>query len=111
MAPVDHYRDIIRQVIGEYATSVPSVGDVQIETIFDPSNDHFELIYSGWNGSTRIHGSVLHVDVRGEKVWIQHDGTEEGIAEELVRRGIPRDRIVLAFRPPEVRRFTDYAAS
>ena len=43
------------------------------------------------------------------KVWIQHDGTEEGIAEELVTAGIPRDRIVLAFKPPEMRPYTEFA--
>ena len=39
---------------------------------------HYELMYAGWNGPYRIHGSVLHVDIRNGKVWIQHDGTEEG---------------------------------
>ena len=67
-------------------------------------------MYAGWNGPYRIHGSVLHVDIRDGKVLIQYDGTEDGVAEELVKAGIPRDRIVLAFKPPEVRKFTDYAA-
>lgn len=103
------YRRIIRDLITAYAKFVPARGDVQIETIFDETNDHYELMYAGWNGSHRVHGSVLHLDIRNEKVWIQYDGTEEGVAEELVKAGIPRDRIVLAFKPPEVRKFTDYA--
>jgi hypothetical protein len=44
-----------------------------------------------------------------EKCWIQRDGTESGIAHDLEAAGIPKDRIVLAFRPPAVRPHTGYA--
>jgi hypothetical protein len=37
------------------------------------------------------------------KIWIQHDGTEIGIANELVKLGVPKDDIVLAFHEPFVR--------
>ena len=109
MDDMNEYRRIVRDLIREYAKIKPSVGDVQVEMIFDEANDHYELIYAGWNRHYRIHGSVLHIDIRGGKVWIQYDGTEDGVAEELVKAGIPRDRIVLAFKPPEVRKYTDYA--
>ena len=39
---------------------------------------------------------------------IEEDWTEEGIANELMRNGVPTSDIVLAFEPPEVRKFTDY---
>lgn len=111
MESLDRYRKIIRDLIQEYGQYQPARGDVQIEVIVDEANDHYELIYAGWNGPYRIHGSVLHIDIRGEKIWIQHDGTEDGIAEELVKAGIPRDRIVLAFKPPEIRPHTDFAVA
>jgi len=68
-------------------------------------------VYAGWNRTYRIHGSVIHIDIRNGKIWIQYDGTEDGIAEELVKIGIPRDRIVLAFKPPEIRPHTDFAVA
>ena len=111
MDTLDCYRQIIRELIREYATYQPARGDVQIEVIFDESNDHYELIYAGWNGPYRIHGSVIHIDIRNEKVWIQYDGIEDGVADELVKRGIPQDKIVLAFKPPEVRQYTDFAVA
>ncbi len=40
----------------------------------------------------------------------QYDGTEHGLANELVEAGVPRDRIVLGFKPPEVRPYTGFAA-
>jgi ketopantoate reductase len=111
MDTLTEYRRVIRQVITDYSKVVPSRGDIQREVIFDEGNDHYELMYAGWNGPHRIHGSVVHVDIRDGKVWIQYDGTPDGIAEELVKQGIPRDHIVLAFKPPEVRKYTDYAAA
>ena len=111
MGDVERYRHIIRELIQLYASYKPARGDVQIEVIFDEANDHYELMYAGWNGPYRIHGSVIHIDIRGEKVWIQYDGTSDAIAEELVKAGIPHDRIVLAFKPPEIRPYTDFAAA
>jgi hypothetical protein len=43
------------------------------------------------------------------KGWIQHGGTEDGITEELVVAGIPRDHIVLGFPSPEKRKYTAFA--
>jgi hypothetical protein len=50
-------------------------------------------------------------DIVGEKLRIQTDNTEHGIAPELIQAGIPKANIFLAFRPPEVRRHTEYAVA
>ncbi|MFQ6041099.1 MAG: XisI protein [Candidatus Poribacteria bacterium] len=111
MDNLNRYRKIIQELIETYAQYKPARGDVQIEVIFDEFNDHYELVYAGWNGPYRIHGSVIHIDIRNGKIWIQHDGTEDGIAEELVKAGIPHGRIVLAFKPPEIRPYTNFAVA
>ena len=103
------YRQIIKDLITRYAQIKPAYGDIEIETIFDETNDHYELMYTGWDEHRRIHGSVLHIDIKDDKVWIQHDGLEGGSAEELVEAGIPREHIVLGFQPPQVRPYTQYA--
>jgi hypothetical protein len=54
---------------------------------------------------------VVHIDIIDGKLWIQRDGTEHGIAKELLRAGIPKDQIVLAFKRHEVRRLTEYAVA
>jgi hypothetical protein len=108
---VGAYRNIIKQLLMTYAQFKPSYGEIDTEVIFDEARDHYELLHVGWKGVTRVHGSVIHVDIRQGKVWIQHDGTESGIAEELVELGIPRDRIVLAFHPPEIRQHTRFAVA
>jgi hypothetical protein len=58
-----------------------------------------------------VHGAIIHVDLRGEKISIQHDGTERGIAEDLIEAGIPPEHIVLAFHSPEVRQHTGFAVA
>jgi hypothetical protein len=108
MAPVTSYSDIVKQVIRQHASHQP-LGDVQVETIFDDAQGHYELMYAGWTGKERVHGSVIYVDVRGGKVWVQEDGTDGGVALEFVEAGIPRDHIVLAFYPLSRRPDTDFA--
>ncbi|MGL4554218.1 MAG: XisI protein [Gemmataceae bacterium] len=111
MDRVDQYREIVRRVLGEYAEVPPSHGEVRPELIFDAPNDHYEVIQVGWQGRRRVHGCVLHVDIIGGKIWIQYDGTNRPVAEELVRAGVPKDDIVLAFYPPDVRPHTGYAVA
>jgi hypothetical protein len=110
MAQVD-YAAILRQLITKYAAMKPSVGEIETEAIADDSLGHYEVVHTGWVNGHRVHGAVLHIDLRGGKVWIQHDGTHDGVAEELVEAGVPRDHIVLAFKPPSMRKYTDYAVS
>ncbi len=79
--------------------------------MFDRSNDRYLLVNVGWDRGRRVHGSLVHIDIIDGKIWIQRDGTEDGIANELVSAGIPRDHIVLGFRPAEVRPFTEFAVA
>lgn len=65
-----------------------------------------------WQGHRRIQQIVLHIDLIGDKVWIQRDGAEDGIADELEAAGIPTSHIVLAFHRFEDRALLpEYATS
>jgi len=109
MDTVDHYRAIVRELILDYGRYKPSHGDIETEAIIDSAQNHFELLHVGWDGQRRVHGAVIHIDIIGDKIWIQHDGTSPGVANELVEAGIPRDAIVLGFRPPYVRQYSGFA--
>jgi len=65
----------------------------------------------GWQGIRRVHGCLVHVDIIDGKLWIQRDGTEHGIALDLLEAGVPGEQIVLAFRPPELRSFGALASA
>ncbi len=66
----------------------------------DEARDHYLLIDVGWRGNERIRGCVIHVDIKDGRIWIQYDGTEYGVANELVDLGVPKEDIVLGFRAP-----------
>ena len=111
MDRLERYREIVARIIEEYARYKPSHGQIETEAIVDRSRDHYEVMHVGWDGVRRVHGSVIHLDIIDGKVWIQYDGTSPGVAEELVEAGIPRDAIVLGFRPPRLRQHTGFAVA
>ncbi len=43
------------------------------------------------------------------KIWIQQDGSDVGIANELVELGVPNQDIVLGFDPPMMRKLSEFA--
>ena len=111
MDTLDTYRRGIEAVLRAYAQIPYAHGEIQTAVVVDRAADHYLVLAIGWDGARRMHGSVVHIDIIDGKVWIQRDGTEQGVAEELVAAGIPRDRIVLGFRPPDLRQFTEYAVA
>ncbi len=111
MAPVTEYRRIIERVLADLTRIPYAYGDLQAETIFDPTHDRYLVMTVGWDGAQRIHHCLIHLDVLDGKIWVQRDSTEHGIATDLAAAGIPKDHIVLAFQPPELRPYTDYAAA
>jgi hypothetical protein len=105
------YRDLIERILGE-ETRVPiSHGQISLYTVFDRAHDHYLVMAVGWDKHQRVHAPLIHVDVIDGKLWIQHDGTEHGIAHDLEAGGVPKDRIVLAFQHISRRRHGDYAAA
>ena len=66
------------------------------------------MLQFGWDGDEYVHGAVIHIDLLGQKIWVQYDGTEEGVATDLVDAGVPKEDIVLGFRPPELRPYTEF---
>jgi hypothetical protein len=109
MATLDHYRQLIQELLQTYSEMRSSNEDVEAEAVFDLQRDRYQIVHVGWSNNRRIYGCILHLDIRNDKIWIQHDGTEGGIALELIDRGVPKQDIVLGFHSPFKRQFTDFA--
>lgn len=109
MDTLKKYRQVIRKVIKAYAEIPYAFGDIQSQTVFDTEFDRYLLMIIGREGVKRVHGCLIHIDIIGDKIWIQRDGTEDGIATEMLKAGIPKDKIVLGFRSPEMRKHTEFA--
>ena len=111
MDKIAAYRKYIKNLIAEYGQYKPSSGDVDVECIFDAEHDHYLLANVGWQDQRRILSCFLHIDIKNGKIWIQHNGTEDDIAQELVNFGVPKEDIVLAFHAPYKRPYTGYATA
>lgn len=111
MADLNTYRTIIEQVLRQYTEIPYAYGDVESKLILDREHDNYLLLAIGWDGVKRVHGAVVHIEIRDGKVWIQQDGTEEGVTDELLAHGIPADQIVLGFHPAALRQYTGLAVA
>ena len=111
MEKLERYRDFIKQQIHRYVESFGDAkSDVQEVEVFDDERGHYQWISLGWENGKRAFYTHLYVRLHDGKIWIEKDTTEDGIAMDLVREGVPREDIVLAFQPPEMRQYTDFAA-
>ncbi|MFN6518838.1 MAG: element excision factor XisI family protein [Nostoc sp. CreGUA01] len=54
----------------------------------DRTATNYIVMTLGWQGEQRVHGCIIHIEIINGKIWIQRDGTEYGIANELVAAGI-----------------------
>ena len=108
---VETYRNYIQQLLTQKAKrSMQSPSQVEAQTVFDTERDHYQLVYVGWKrNGLRDYGCLLHLDIKDGKIWIQYDGTEGGIAYQLVELGVPHQDIVLGYQPEEVRPHTEFA--
>ncbi len=111
MGKVKSYQELFLQVLREYADLGQPKDNIETEIIHDPLINHFELSQTGWEDEHRISGTVIHIDIRNDKIHIQYDGTEPGVARRLVELGVPKTDIVLAFQSPFMRQFTEYAVN
>ncbi|HSM83650.1 MAG TPA: XisI protein [Nodosilinea sp.] len=109
MANLEHYRPLVQEILAEYSRVDFSNPELKTELIFDIERDRYQVVHVGWSNKRRVYGCVLHLDIIDGKIWIQHDGTEGGIANELVDRGVPKQDIVLGFHSPFKRQFTEFA--
>ena len=109
MDKVEKYKDYVLNIINKYGSYKDSFGDVETQIVCDEKNSHYQILNLGWHGNKRIYGCSLHIDIKNHKIWIQHNGTENSIAKELMELGVAKKDIVLGFHTPYMRQFTEYS--
>ena len=111
MNKLANYRQIIKEVLTEYSKIPYKYGDIASELIISEDKNRYILITQGWEKETRVHGCLIHLDIINSKIWVQRDGTEDGIVVDLEAAGIPKSDLVLAFHPQRLRKYTEYAVN
>ena len=112
MDKLERYRQIISEALKPFAEIRFSSPGIINEAVFDTVQDRYLIVTTGWEGKDkRIYFNLVHLDIINGKVWIQRDGTEDGVGYALEAAGIPKEDIVPAFHPENVRPYTGYAVA
>ncbi len=113
MDKIAHYRTLIKSILTEYnqLAATPLTPGVETLLAFDEERDQYLWFQVGWTKNSRVRGITIHVRIKDNKIWIEEDWTEEGIANALVKAGVPKIDIVLALHHPEVRASTNFAVA
>ncbi|MEW6127097.1 MAG: XisI protein [Acidobacteriota bacterium] len=111
MDTLNQYRDIIEKVLTNYAKIPNSNSELEDRVVFDHERDQYLWLCYGWDNKRHEHGVIAHLEIVNGKIWIQENNTEEGIATDLEAAGIPKNQIVLGFRHPDLRPYTEYAVA
>jgi hypothetical protein len=115
MDKIDKYRQIIQEVLTEFARprrlGEEKAEEFETQVIFDTTNDHYQVLFVGWEGYQRTFGSPIHIDIKNGKLWIQQNLTDYDFIGELIEKGIPKKDIVLAFHAPYKRKYTGFAVA
>jgi hypothetical protein len=111
MATIEKYRNIIKQFLTSYAANKPSHGDIEMQTVFDNEQDHYQVVAVGWDKKQRIYGCSIHIDIKDNKIWLQINNTEIDIGQDLINLGVPKEDIVIGFQPPFLRALSGYSVT
>jgi hypothetical protein len=107
------YQKLVKETLTAMAMLInrQSAPGVVAECALDDERGQYLLLTVGWSGNKRVRGTTLYVRLRDGKLWIEEDWTEEGITAGLLKAGVPKEDIVLAFQPPQMRRLTEFAVA
>ena len=103
------HQGCLQQTLKRYSSTSRPEDDETTRVIKNLEHGHFALMSIGWKGNKRVFGTILHFDIRERKIWVQRDGTDVGVADELVELGVPKEDIVLGFQMPFKRKFSGFA--
>ena len=83
--------------------------DVEVDVI--DANGHAQVIHRGWNGDERVYVVLVHLRLVENRIYVERDGTSDGVATHLLNAGVPHAQTVMAVHPPYLRHLTAFAIS
>jgi hypothetical protein len=113
MERVTFLQNKIHETLEDYLKDLrqPNNNGIEFIAVSDTNSNHFQIIAMGWEKYNRTFNLLFHLDIIGDKIWVQEDKMESSIAERLVEKGISKKEIVLAYFPDYHRVYTEYAVS
>ena len=110
---IQDYPALVKEALSKYVDAVKRGINVTYDVIrlFDDESQQYMVLKLGWQHHKRFQHIPLHVAIHNDKIWIEADWTEEGIATYFLEHGVPHDHIVLGFQPPMMRPHTEFAVA
>ena len=103
---------LVKQVLQNHADYRAMLPDSYTsQPIFDDERGQYLVLDRGWHGDKYLHATPIHISLIDDKVWVQFDDTEEGVATALMAVGVSKEDIVLGFRHPKIRQHTGFAVA
>jgi len=99
--------EFLREFIAENSPFVSALSYLEVLGYHQLNNEdkaYFEEFF-------KVKAISVYVRIKNEKIYIEEDWTEEGIATELLQECVPKEDIVLAFHDPETRKLTEFAVA
>ncbi len=99
----------VENLANERNNSLGSNGGYQ--AITDTVHNHFQLMRISWQGGQFFYNILLHFHINPDtgNIWVQQNNTDLPLDEAFEAMGIPKNNLVLGFRPQEIRAYSDYA--
>ncbi|MDB9529024.1 XisI protein [Oscillatoria sp. CS-180] len=111
MDKLEKYRRIIQEVLVAYQKWASKADQSRVKQCvsFDENHDHYFWFHIGWNDKRRDFGVTVYLRIENDKIWVEEDWTQHGVANDLLNAGIPAEDIVLGFQHPSKRPLTNFA--
>ena len=112
MDRVKYYRQVIGSVFNEYARLFNQQPEgVDVLAVCDEKTDTYAIVNVGWDGDKRMNFTSVLMRIVNDKIWVEEDRTMYQFVDELIDNGISKEEIVLAFQPPKMRPYTEFAVA
>lgn len=113
MEKLENYKSLIKKVLYYYIeleNKHPEPG-FEYFLVADDVTGNYLWKTIGWEKSDHVDLTTVYIRLKNDKIYIEEDWTEEGIATDLLREGVPASDIVLAFHEPAMRKYTEFAVA
>jgi hypothetical protein len=94
-AKLEQYRELVTQVLQRHAAMEAEPHNYESTVLCDTQNNDYRLIDTEILPDKRLDHVVIQLLLRDGKVWIERDGIEYGISQDLLEAGIPANDIVV----------------
>lgn len=114
MGQVEKYKKITSEVLEKLEKDFNKYPDdaIKYKFIADQEKGEYLLFRDGWEGPRRYYGCIVHVSVtESGKVWLQYDGTDLIIGQQLLDKGVQKNHLVLGFMSVTRRKDSEYAVA